>query len=90
LVVSLVIPNLPLELAVPVGALVKAASLLRGVLVETATRPVAEVLHQYAESLRVADRVVTVWVEKVGLRMATAEEAAAADALGQTGADGTA
>lgn len=83
---KLPIAELPLELAVPVRALVKAANAFRGALIEISARPVEDVLDESEEVLRLADDVLNLWIDWVGLRIGTAEEAAAADAVGSNGA----
>jgi hypothetical protein len=62
------IPAIPEDLILPVRALARAAYLLRGVLVESATgRPLDTIFQEQGEALRVAERVLDVWACHLGL-----------------------
>lgn len=80
---SLKIAELPLELAMPVRGLMQAAETFRKALLASGGRPGLGDGPVSAATLVVADQVLDAWIAQVGPRLATPEEAAAADAVGR-------
>jgi hypothetical protein len=80
---SLIIPELPADLVVPVRTLALTASLFRGVFVEVAGgRPLSEILNGREQSLLDAEHVLDLWLSHLKLEEAQTEEEAGGDQTG--------